>query len=748
MSDFGKKTIPLRVLRMDETRDAYKSVAKVNTMDMRRLEASPGSIVLIRGEDTTSVKLIPDSRTPSGAIRIDGVTRENASVRVDDTVEVRKIDARPADKVTLAPTRNLRFSPSTLSHYLKRLLLDKPVTRNDKVVLKQLRHELSFLVTDYSPSGEAAVVNRETEIELLSEPREKKRIARVTWEDVGDLERAKQKVRELVELPLRFPELFRRLGIEPPKGILLRGPPGTGKTLLARVIANETDANFIQINGPEIMSKWYGESERRLRKIFKKAEENAPSIIFIDEIDAISPKRGEIKGEVEKRVVSQLLGLMDGLERRGKVIVIGATNRIEDVDSALRRPGRFDREIETVIPSRDGREEILRIHTRGVPFKEEQKEQIIKDMAEVTHGYSGADLEALVKEAAMSSLRRNLPNIDLEKEKLNPETLRNLEVTRADFKNALKEVKSSGLREIYVKIPDVHWEDIGGLEKHKQRVKEMIQWPLKYPKLFEYSGVEQPTGVLLYGPPGCGKTMLAKAVATESEANFLAIRGPEVLSKWVGESEKAVREVFKKARTYAPAVIFFDEIDSIAPKRGSDVGTQVTERVVSQLLTEMDGVEALHDIVVIGATNRPDLIDPALLRPGRFDRVLDVPVPDREAREEIFKIHMSKYKRALEDSIEELSTDLAARTEGFSGADIESVCREATMAGMRKFIAEEHWDEKMEGSEESQEPEKPEKLEGVNFVRKEDFLNAIQEIKAKKQKFEEGKRKSSEMAYL
>lgn len=737
MSDFGEKKIPLRVLRMEETRDAYKRVAKVNTMDMRRLDASPGAIVLIRGSNETAVKLIPDSRTPQGTIRIDGVTRENAGVRVDDSVEVRKVDAKPADTVNLAPTKQLRFSPSTLSHYLKRLLIDKPLTRNDKVVLKQLRHELDFLVTGYNPRADAVVVNKDTEITLSKEPKERKRVARVTWEDIGDLERAKQKVRELVELPLRFPELFSRLGIEPPKGILLRGPPGTGKTLLARVIANETDANFIQINGPEIMSKWYGESERRLRKLFKKAEENAPSIIFIDEIDAISPKRGEIKGEVEKRVVSQLLGLMDGLERRGKVIVIGATNRIEDVDSALRRPGRFDRELETVIPSRDGREEILRIHIRGVPFEggEEKKEKIIKDMAEVTHGYSGADLEALVKEAAMSSLRRNLPKIDLDKERLDPETLSSLEVKREDFKNALKEVKSSGLREIYVKVPDVHWEDIGGLEEHRQRLQEMIQWPLKYPELFEYSGVEQPTGIMLYGPPGCGKTMLAKAVATESEANFLAIRGPEVLSKWVGESEKAVREVFKKARTYSPAVVFFDELDSIAPKRGTDVGTQVTERVVSQLLTELDGVEALHDIVVIGATNRPDLIDPALLRPGRFDRLMEVPMPDREARKEILKIHLSKYKNALKADIEELVLELADRTEGFSGADIESVCREATMTGMRDFLG-------------TYDKEEMKELEGIKFVEKEDLLEAIGEVEEKKERFEEGKRRSGEIAYL
>ncbi len=737
MSNFGQKKIPLRVLRMEETRDAYKSVAKVNTMDMRRLEATPGSIVLLRGGSKTAVKLIPDSRTPEGTIRIDGMTRENASVRVDDSVEVTKVDAKPARKVTIAPTRNLRFSPATLSHYIKRILLDKPITTNDKVVLRQLRHELDFLVVGHEPRAEAVVVDRDTTVDLLSEPREREKIARVTWEDIGDLKRAKQKIRELVELPLRFPELFTRLGIEPPKGILLHGPPGTGKTLLARVIANETDANFIQINGPEIMSKWYGESERRLRKIFKKAEENAPSIIFIDEIDAISPKRGEIKGEVEKRVVSQLLGLMDGLQKRGKVIVIGATNRVEDVDPALRRPGRFDREIETVIPSRDGREEILRIHTRGVPFEKEkeQKDKIITDMANVTHGYSGADLEALVKEAAMSSLRRNLPSIDLEKDQLSPETLRNLKVTRNDFKNALREVKSSGLREIYVKVPNVYWKDIGGLEEHKQKLKEMIQWPLKYPKLFDYSGVEQPTGILLYGPPGCGKTMLAKAVATESEANFLAIRGPEVLSKWVGESEKAVREIFKKARTYAPAVIFFDEIDSIAPKRGSDIGTRVTERVVSQLLTEMDGIEALHDIAVIGATNRPDLLDPALLRPGRFDRLIEVPMPELAARKEIFKIHLEKYKNALKEDIQTLTERLSNKTEDFSGADIESVCREATMAGMREFLGT------MEGKE-------PEKLEGVKFVEYEDFIDAIQEVEEKKERFEEGKRRSEQLAYL
>lgn len=740
MSEFGEKTIPLRVLSMHETQDAYNNIAKVNAADMRRLEATPGTVVLLRGGDPTAAKLLPDSRTPKRTIRIDGITRENASVKVDDTVEVRRAKIKSAKSVTLAPTKKMRFSPQILSRYLKRgALLDKPVTMNDKVVLKRLRQEFSFLVTSHSPkSPEAVIVKSDTEINLLKEPREKGRIPRVTWEDVGDLKRAKQKVRELVELPLRYPELFRRLGIDPPKGILLHGPPGTGKTLLARVIANETEANFIQINGPEIMSKWYGESERRLRKMFNKAEEKAPSIIFIDEIDAISPKRGETKGDVEKRVVSQLLGLMDGLKQRGKVIVIGATNRIEDVDPALRRPGRFDREIETVIPSRDGRKDILQIHTRGVPFENnETRNEIINEMAKVTHGYSGADLEALVKEAAMSALREILPEIDLEKEQLSPETLRDLKVTKEHFKNALKEVKSSGLREIYVKVPDVHWEDIGGLETHKERLKEMIQWPLKYPKLFEYSGVRQPKGILLYGPPGCGKTMLAKAVATESEANFLAIRGPEVLSKWVGESEKAIREIFKKARTYSPAVIFFDELDSIAPKRGSDVGTQVTERVVSQLLTEMDGIEALHDIAVIGATNRPDLLDSALLRPGRFDRMMEVPMPDKEAREEIFKIHMEKYAKPFKGDIPKLAEELARESDGFTGADIESACLEASMAGMRDFLSKAKKEEIEKGE-----------FEGVKFIDKEDFLEAIKKVQEKKGRFEEGRKESSQMAYL
>jgi transitional endoplasmic reticulum ATPase len=541
--------------------------------------------------------------------------------------------------------------------------------------------ELKFVVTNTSPSGVVYVTDN-THVHVLPQAVEveKIRIPTVTYEDIGGLKEQLQRVREMIELPLKHPELFTRLGIEPPKGVLLYGPPGTGKTLIAKAVANESGANFYAINGPEVMSKYYGESEARLREIFEQAEKSAPAIIFIDEVDAIAPKREEVTGEVERRLVAQLCTLMDGLKSRGRVIVIAATNRPNALDPALRRPGRFDREIEIGVPDRDGRKEILQIHTRGMPLA---KDVDLDKIADMTHGFVGADLEALCKEAAMSALRRILPKIKLEEARIPPEVLEELKVTKEDFENALKVVQPSAMREVLIEVPKVKWEDIGGLENVKQELREAVEWPLKYPEVFQRMGIEPPKGILLYGPPGTGKTLLAKAVATESEANFIAVKGPELMSKWVGESEKGVRETFRKAKTAAPCVIFFDEIDSLCPARGAGYGDAgVTDRVISQFLTEMDGIEKLGKVVVIGATNRPDLVDPALLRPGRFDRLIYVPPPDEKARLEILKIHTRGMPLAKDVDLEALAKQL----EGYSGADIAALCREAAMLALREDI--------------------------------------------------------------
>jgi transitional endoplasmic reticulum ATPase len=539
--------------------------------------------------------------------------------------------------------------------------------------------KFEFVVTSFSPAADAAVVESGTEVKLADKPtkEEEAKVPRVTYEDIGGLGSEVRKVREMIELPLRHPELFERLGVEAPKGVLLHGPPGTGKTLLAKAVASETNANFHSISGPEIMSKFYGQSEENLRDVFKQAEENAPSIIFIDELDSIAPKRDEVTGEVERRVVAQLLALMDGLQGRGKVVVIGATNRPNALDPALRRPGRFDREIEIGIPDRDGRHEILQIHTRGMPLA---KDVQLEELSSLTHGYAGADLAALTKEAAIRSLRRILPDIDLEVDNIPTEVLNRLEVTREDFLNAFREMEPATMREVLIEQPNVHWGDIGGLDDAKQQLRESIEWPLTMNQLFAHVDARPPKGILLYGPPGTGKTLLAKAVATESEANFISVRGPEFLSKWVGESERMVRETFRKAKTAAPCVIFFDEIDAITPVRGMSADSQVTERVISQILTEMDGLEELHNVTVIAATNRADLVDPALLRPGRFDRHILIPPPDLETRKEILKIHTRKKPLAAEVDLHEI----ARRTDRYTGAELAAVCNEAAMLAIRE----------------------------------------------------------------
>ncbi|WP_202319092.1 CDC48 family AAA ATPase [Archaeoglobus neptunius] len=661
-------------------RDVGRGIARIDPAVMEKLGLQSGDIVEIVGKSSVPAIVWPSypEDRGTGIIRIDGNLRSNAGVGIDDRVKVRKVKPKPAEKVTLAPTEPVRLMGGEA--YLLRLLEGRPVIRGQKIRVEVFGHTLTFVITATKPSG-VVVVSRKTAIELKEKPVEevKRAVPDVTYEDIGGLKRELRLVREMIELPLKHPELFQKLGIDPPKGVLLYGPPGTGKTLIAKAVANEVDAHFITISGPEIMSKYYGESEQRLREIFEEAKENAPAIIFIDEIDSIAPKREEVTGEVERRVVAQLLALMDGLEARGQVIVIGATNRPDSLDPALRRPGRFDREIEIGVPDKEGRKEILEIHTRKMPLAEDVD---LEELADLTNGFVGADLEALCKEAAMHALRRVIPELDIEAEEIPAEIIENLKVTRDDFMEALKNIEPSAMREVLVEVPSVKWEDIGGLEHAKQELMEAVEWPLKYPDVFRAANIKPPRGILLFGPPGTGKTLLAKAVANESNANFISVKGPELLSKWVGESEKHVREMFRKARQVAPCVLFFDEIDSLAPRRGGIGDSHVTERVVSQLLTELDGLEELKDVIVIAATNRPDMIDPALLRPGRIERHIYIPPPDKKAREEIFRIHLRGKPLADDVNIEEL----AEMTEGYSGADIEAVCREAGMLAIRELI--------------------------------------------------------------
>ncbi|MEM0324453.1 MAG: CDC48 family AAA ATPase [Candidatus Aenigmatarchaeota archaeon] len=707
----------LRVGELTAKEESYKGIVRIDSNNLLKIGVREGEIVEIEGKRKTAAIALRAYPADIGLniIRMDGITRRNARVSVGENVKVRKAEYKIAKKVILAPAEEKIFTASI--SYLKQSLLKRPVVKGDLIVPSPIYRrrdeflstifgediedffffnpfpQITFYVVNTEPSG-IVVIDDETVIEVLKEkPKfievEEKGIPKITWEDIGDLEEVKQKLREIVELPLRHPEIFERLGIEPPKGVLLYGPPGTGKTLLAKAVANESGAYFISINGPEIMSKWFGESEKRLRDIFEEAEKNAPSIIFIDEIDAVAPKREEVVGEVEKRIVAQLLALMDGLKSRGKVIVIGATNRPNALDPALRRPGRFDREIEVPPPDAKGRLEILKIHTRNMPL---DKDVDLEKIAEITHGYVGADLAALCKEAAMHALRRVLPEIQNYKEGEIPrEVLEKLVVKKEDFEYALRVVQPSAMREVFVEVPKVKWEDIGGLEEVKQKLREIVEWPLKYPKYFERLGIEPPKGVLLYGPPGTGKTLLAKAVANESGANFIAIKGPEIFSKWVGESERAIREIFRKAREVSPSIIFIDEIDAIAPMRGLEVGTRVTENVVAQLLTEMSGIKDLKNVVVIAATNRPDILDPALLRPGRFDRLIYVPPPDAKGRLEILKIHTRNMPLDKDVDLEKI----AEKTENYSGADLEAICKEAAILALREAIEKKIEPEKM-----------------------------------------------------
>ena len=673
-----------KVLKVAEakSKDAERGIARVDPAVMDVLGITAGDVIQIEGKKRTVAIVWPGYPEDAnrGVIRVDGTIRRNAQTSIDEKVAIRKVSVKEARKITFAPTEPLRIMGG--EEYLSQSLEGRAVTRGDVIQINVMGRRIDLIVVSYSPTSDAVLVHRTTEVKISEKPvkEAQSNIPKVTYEDIGGLGDEVKRVREMIELPLRHPELFERLGVEAPKGVLLHGPPGTGKTLLAKAVAGETNANFVTIGGPEIMSKFYGESEERLREIFKQAQENAPTIIFIDEIDSIAPKREEVSGETERRVVAQLLSLMDGLEARGKVVVIGATNRPNALDPAIRRPGRFDREIEINPPNREGRLDILQIHTRGMPLEGDIE---LETLADLTHGYVGADLSALTKEAAMHSLRRILPEMDLEMEQIPMDVLSRITVTRDDFFAALREMQPSSLREVFIETPNVKWEEIGGLTEAKRELQEAVEWPLKYAQVFEHMSTTPPKGVLLFGPPGTGKTLLAKAVATESQANFINVKGPEFLSKWVGESEKAVRETFRKARMASPCIIFMDEIDSIAPVRGGEADSHVTERVISQMLTEIDGLQSLHNVVVIAATNRPDMLDPALLRPGRFDRLVRIPTPDLEGRKQVLRIHTAKKPLAEDVDID----DLARRTDGYSGADLAALTNEAVMLAIRELVA-------------------------------------------------------------
>jgi len=688
------------VLKVSEAfqQDVGYGRARIDHQTRIELDLSIGDVIEIEGTKTSATVVWRAHPTDEGrqTIRIDNLTRKNTGVGLGDRVKIRRAEVKGAREVSLAPLiskgQQIQFG-SGIDVLIKKGLLKRPLTKGDSVIIPGIAlfgSALPFLITNTSPGGIISI-NEDTLVKVKEEAVETAETEgpRVSYEDIGGLHEEILKVREMIELPLKHPELFDRLGIDPPKGVLLHGPPGTGKTLIAKAVANESGASFYTINGPEIMSKFYGQSEENLRKIFEDAEKNAPSIVFIDEIDAIAPKRSEVHGEVERRVVSQMLTLMDGLKGRGKLIVIGATNIPDSMDPALRRPGRFDREIRIDAPDRNGRKEILQIHTRGMPMN---KDCNLDALADITYGYVGADLMALARESAMSALRRYLPEIDLEKP-IPIDVLEKMEVTMEDFKNAHRGIEPSAMREFFIEVPKVTWGDVGGLDDVKQNLREAVEWPLTKPEIFKRLGIKAPRGILLYGPPGTGKTLLAKAVAHESKANFISIKGPEVMSKWVGESEKAVRELFKKARQVAPTIVFLDELDAIAPKRGAYSGSHVTDSVVNQLLTSIDGLESMEGVVVIGATNRPDIIDQGLLRPGRFDRLILTSAPDEKARLEILKIHTKEMPLGKDVNL----NDLAKVCKDYSGADLEALCREAAMLAVRsdpnvKKITKKHFD--------------------------------------------------------
>ena len=677
--DADNSTLTLKVAEA-ASKDVSRGIVRFDPADFKKIGVEVGDVVTIKGKRETVAKVLPAYMEDrgKGLIRLDGITRDNAKVGIDEKVSVTQTDFQPAQNIVVAPLTVMR---SYDARYIGSLLEGLPLIEGDTVRARLFgTRTQDFRVVSTRPQG-VVMIHPKTVMKVQEKKEVGEARARISYEDIGGLGKEIRRIREMIELPLKYPQIFERLGIDPPKGVLLHGPPGCGKTLIARAVANETVAYFGHISGPEIMHKYYGESEAHLRRIFDEATVHAPSIIFLDEIDAVAPKREEMGGEkqLEKRVVAQLLALMDGLSSRGQVIVIGATNIPNTLDAALRRPGRFDREIEISIPDKNGRLQILDIHTRGMPLAEDVD---LVRLSEITHGFVGADLEALSREAAMVTLRKIFPNIDFQMEEIPYEDLMKLHVTMDDFMEALKEVEPSAIREVFTEIPDVKWSDVGGLAEVKRVLRETIEWPLKYGKLFEHAKTSPSKGILLFGPPGTGKTLLAKAVASESEVNFISVKGPEILSKWVGESEKGIREVFKKAKQASPCIIFFDEIDSVVPRRGSEAASHVVDRVISQFLTELDGIEELKGIVVLAATNRLDIIDQALLRAGRFDFHLELPIPDEETRLEIFKVHTREKPMAADVDLK----SLAGSTDGLVGSDIESICRKASMTAIREFI--------------------------------------------------------------
>jgi len=683
-----EKTQDKLSLRVSEAKakDVGRGIARIDPEDFKLINAEVGDIILIEGKKKTVAKLMPAyiEDRGKGVIQIDGIIRENGQIGLDEKVQIKKVDSKPATKIILAPMTISSLRGDRDTRYIGRLLEGLPLVTGDRVRANLFgTRSCDFRVVNTVPKDVPVLIQPNTLMTIKREKvAEKRRGLKVAYEDIGGLDKEIQRIREMIELPLKYPQVFERLGIEPPKGVFLYGPPGCGKTLIARAVANETDAYFNSVSGPEIMGKYYGESEARLRSLFNDAQANAPAIVFLDEIESIAPKREEMGAEkqVERRVVAQLLSLMDGLESRGQLIVIAATNIPNAVDPALRRPGRFDREISIPIPDKNARLEIIQIHTRGMPLSDEVD---LERLASITHGFVGADLEALAREAAMTSLRKILPKVDFELEQIPYETLLELEVTMDDFMEALKEVGPSAIREVFVEVPDVKWEDVGGLQDIKDKLMEAVEWPLKYPEIFAKAKTNPPKGILLHGAPGTGKTLIAKAVANESEVNFISVSGPSLMSKFIGESERGVREVFKKAKQASPCILFFDEIDSLVPQRGA-MGdtTRVTERVISQFLTELDGIEELKGVMILAATNRIDIIDPAILRAGRFDLILELPIPDQNTRHKIFKIHTKG--KPLDKNVN--LKELAQETEGWTGADIEAMVRRASMQAVKEFI--------------------------------------------------------------
>ncbi|MDP2730173.1 MAG: CDC48 family AAA ATPase [Dehalococcoidales bacterium] len=681
-----EKNVISLTLRVSEAKpkDVGRGIARIDPQDVETLGAQVGDVIQVEGKRKTVAKVMPAYPEDRGKslVQIDGLLRSNAQVSLDEKVNVQKTSCLPADKIILSPlTLTRSISRERDTRYIGTLLDGLALVEGDTIRANLFgTRSQDFTVIGTVPKG-AVLIHSRTKIEVAAKGEAKAKTFKVSYEDIGGLGKELQRVREMIELPLKYPQVFERLGIDPPKGVLLHGPPGCGKTLIARAVANETAAYFTHITGPEVMGKFYGESEARLRAVFEEAKSHAPAILFIDEIDAIAPKREDMGGEkqVERRVVAQLLALMDGLESRGEIIVIGATNIPNSLDPALRRPGRFDREIAISIPDQRGRLDILSIHTRGMPLAQDIS---LERLSQITHGFVGADLEALCRESAMNALRKIMPGIDFQLDQIPYETILKLEVTMADFIEALKEIEPSAIREVFVEVPNVKWEDVGGLAQVKQKLVEAVEWPLKYPHLFQQANVKPPKGILLSGPPGTGKTLVAKALASESEVNFISVKGPELMSKYIGESERGVREVFRKAKQASPCILFFDEFDSLVPERGLARDSQATERVISQFLTELDGLEELKGVLVLAATNRKDLIDSAIVRPGRFDFILDFPLPDEKARREILGVHTRGKPLASDVDLRSLVQD----TEGLAGADIEAICREASLTAIKEMI--------------------------------------------------------------